>query len=50
VDERKLELAEKFKDLKKSGKVENYLAKKRRKTAAKDRRHLPNKHFVFTGL
>ncbi|KAK2182555.1 hypothetical protein NP493_348g00000 [Ridgeia piscesae] len=40
--EKKLDLAEKYSELKKSGKVEKYLSKKRKKTAAKDRRRLPH--------
>ena len=38
---RKLELAEKYKELKKSGKVDKYLSKKRKKTAQKEKRLLP---------
>ena len=43
---RKLELAEKFRELKKSGKVESYIAKKRKRIAAKERKNLPNKSQV----
>lgn len=41
-----LELAEKYKELKKTGKVEQYLAKKRKKQLSKDNKHL-NKHQNF---
>lgn len=40
-DKRKLELAEKFKALRSSGKVDTYLAKRRKKNAQKDRKKLP---------
>ncbi|CAH1262009.1 ribosomal RNA processing protein 36 homolog [Branchiostoma lanceolatum] len=40
-EEKKLVLAQKFKELKKSGKVEKFLQKKRKKNAARDRKHLP---------
>lgn len=43
-DKKKLELAEKFKDLKRSGKLENFMSKKRKRNATKDRRRLPKKH------
>ncbi|KAM9313573.1 ribosomal RNA processing protein 36 homolog [Pholidichthys leucotaenia] len=39
---KKLQLAEKYQELKKSGKLENFLSKKRRRNATKDRRKLPN--------
>ncbi len=38
-----LELAERFRELRKSGKVEQYLSKKRKKIAGKDRKKLPAK-------
>lgn len=41
TDLRKLELAEKYKDLKKSGKLDKYLSKKRKKTAQKEKKKLP---------
>ncbi|TRY84893.1 hypothetical protein DNTS_010866 [Danionella cerebrum] len=41
-DKKKLELAEKYSELKKSGKLENFLSKKRKRNATKDRRKLPN--------
>ncbi|XP_072031681.1 ribosomal RNA processing protein 36 homolog [Amphiura filiformis] len=41
-EQKKMELAEKYKQLKKSGKVEKYLMQKRKKNATKDRRHLPH--------
>nr|XP_060610440.1 ribosomal RNA processing protein 36 homolog [Anolis sagrei ordinatus]XP_060610441.1 ribosomal RNA processing protein 36 homolog [Anolis sagrei ordinatus]XP_060610442.1 ribosomal RNA processing protein 36 homolog [Anolis sagrei ordinatus] len=40
-DKQKWELAEKYKELKKSGKLENFLSKKRKRNAAKDKRKLP---------
>lgn len=43
-DKKKLELAEKYHELKKSGKLENFLSKKRKRNAAKDRRKLPSRH------
>ncbi|PIK55331.1 putative ribosomal RNA processing protein 36-like [Apostichopus japonicus] len=41
-DRKILELAEQYKDLKKSGKLEKYLTKKRKKNIAKDRAHMPS--------
>lgn len=41
-DVRKLELADKYQELKKKGKVENFLSKKRKRNAVKDRRRLPS--------
>ncbi|KAG7485945.1 hypothetical protein JOB18_021473 [Solea senegalensis] len=43
-DKKKLELAEKYQDLKKSGKLETFLSKKRKRNAGKDRRKLPPNH------
>ncbi|XP_073700569.1 ribosomal RNA processing protein 36 homolog [Garra rufa] len=43
-DMKKMELAEKYSELKKSGKLENFLSKKRKRNATKDRRKLPNQH------
>ncbi|KAI7791037.1 ribosomal RNA processing protein 36 homolog [Triplophysa rosa] len=43
-DKKKMELAEKYSELKKSGKLENFLSKKRKRNATKDRRKLPNQH------
>lgn len=40
-DKKKLQLAEKYNQLKKSGKLENFLSKKRKRNAVKDRRKLP---------
>uniref|UniRef100_H3BX33 rRNA biogenesis protein RRP36 n=1 Tax=Tetraodon nigroviridis TaxID=99883 RepID=H3BX33_TETNG len=40
-EKKKLQLAEKFQQLKKSGKLENFLSKKRKRNATKDRRKLP---------
>jgi ribosomal RNA-processing protein 36 len=44
-----LELAEKYKELKKSGKIENFLAKKRKRQLGKDNKHLSknNEHLRF---
>lgn len=41
AERRKLELAEKYKELQKSGKVDAYLGKKRKKTAQKEKKKLP---------
>ena len=41
AEQKKMELAEKYKQLKKSGKVEKYLMQKHKKNASKDRRHFP---------
>ncbi|XP_064601944.1 ribosomal RNA processing protein 36 homolog [Liolophura sinensis] len=41
-DKRKLELAEKYRELKKSGKLEKYLSKKRKKNSQKERRKMLN--------
>uniref|UniRef100_A0A671V4H3 rRNA biogenesis protein RRP36 n=1 Tax=Sparus aurata TaxID=8175 RepID=A0A671V4H3_SPAAU len=40
-EKKKLQLAEKYEELKKSGKLENFLSKKRKRNAGKDRRKLP---------
>ncbi|XP_041789624.1 ribosomal RNA processing protein 36 homolog isoform X2 [Chelmon rostratus] len=40
-DKKKLQLAEKYQELKKRGKLENFLSKKRKRNAVKDRRKLP---------
>ncbi|XP_077017951.1 kelch domain-containing protein 3 isoform X2 [Tamandua tetradactyla] len=40
-EQRQLALAEKFKELKRSKKLESFLSQKRRRNASKDRRHLP---------
>ncbi|GAB6021756.1 rRNA bioproteinsis protein rrp36 [Chamberlinius hualienensis] len=40
-EKRKLELLEKYESLKKSGQLENYMTKKRKKNAAKDKLKLP---------
>ncbi|KAM8878154.1 ribosomal RNA processing protein 36 homolog isoform 1-T3 [Spinachia spinachia] len=40
-EKKKLQLAEKFQQLKKNGKLENFLSKKRKRNAGKDRRKLP---------
>lgn len=41
-EQRQLALAEKFKELKRSKKLESFLSRKRRRNAGKDRRHLPS--------
>lgn len=41
-DARKLELADKYQELKKAGKVEKFLSKKRKRNSIKDRRRLPS--------
>lgn len=41
TEKRKIELAERFKELKKAGKLEKYLEKKRKKNARKERKLLP---------
>ncbi|XP_051980262.1 ribosomal RNA processing protein 36 homolog [Xyrauchen texanus] len=43
-DKKKLELADKYSELKKSGKLENFLSKKRKRNSTKDRKKLPNQH------
>ncbi|KAM6940188.1 ribosomal RNA processing protein 36 homolog [Xenentodon cancila] len=40
-EKKKLQLAEKYQELKRSGKLENFLSKKRKRNATKDRRKLP---------
>jgi len=41
-------MAEKYRELKKSGKVENFLAKKRKKQLGKDSKHLSkNEHIKY---
>ena len=44
ADKKKLELADKYNELKRSGKLENFLSKKRKRNAGKDRRKLPFQH------
>lgn len=41
ADKRKLQLAQKYEELKKSGKLDNFLSKKRKRNAGKDRRKMP---------
>lgn len=41
AEQRQLVLAEKFKELKRSKRLESFLSRKRRRNAGKDRRHLP---------
>lgn len=40
-DKKKLELAEKYRELKRKGKLDQYLSKKRKKNASKEKRKLP---------
>merc|ERR1712048_437853 len=40
-DQKKMELAQKYEALKTSGKLDSYLAKKRKRNAAKERKRLP---------
>ncbi len=40
-DKRRAELLQKYEELKKGGKLENYMAKRRKKNAAKDHRYVP---------
>ena len=48
AEQKILDLAEKYKELKKSGKVEKFLAKKRKKQLGKDSKHLNrNEHVRF---
>uniref|UniRef100_A0A8C6YZ20 rRNA biogenesis protein RRP36 n=1 Tax=Nothoprocta perdicaria TaxID=30464 RepID=A0A8C6YZ20_NOTPE len=42
AEKRKLELAEKYAELKRSGKLESFLSKKRKRNAIKDKRRLPS--------
>ena len=48
ADKKKLELAEKYKELQKSGKVDQYLMKKRKKNAQKMKKKLPGRHERFS--
>lgn len=48
ADKRKLELAEKFKKLKSSGKLDQYLKKKGKKVARKERKKMPQRRVVET--
>lgn len=43
AEKKKLQLAEKYEQLKKSGQLENFLSKKRKRNAGKDRRKLPSR-------
>ena len=48
AEQKLLDLAEKYKELKKSGKIEKFLAKKRKKQLGKDSKHLnKNEHVRF---
>ncbi|XP_052769086.1 ribosomal RNA processing protein 36 homolog isoform X1 [Mya arenaria] len=47
-DRKKLELAERYRDLQKTGKLDQYLSKKHKRNAQKDRRKLPNRHDRYT--
>lgn len=44
AEKKKLLLADKYQELKKSGKLDNFLSKKRKRNAGKDRRKLPQSH------
>lgn len=46
-DVKKQDLAEKFKELKRAGKVQDYLAKKRKRRAAKDHKLIPRARRTF---
>lgn len=48
ADKKKLELAEKFKKLKSSGKLDQYLKKKGKKVASKERKKMPQRRVVET--
>ena len=43
AEKKKMDLEAKFRELKKSGKLEKYMQKKRKKNASKEKRKLPNK-------
>ena len=47
AEKKKLELAEKFKKLKSSGKLEQYLKKKGKKVAGKERKKMPQRRVVM---
>merc|ERR1712048_1502582 len=47
-DQKKMELAQKYKALKASGKLDSYLAKKRKRNAAKERKRLPTQQRTET--
>ncbi|KAL4237417.1 rRNA biogenesis protein rrp36 [Mactra antiquata] len=47
-EKKKLELAEKYKELKESGKIEKYLSKKLKKNAQKERKKLPRQRQQFS--
>ena len=40
-DKKKIELAEKYKELKASGKLDKYMSKKRKRNTQKDKKNLP---------
>ena len=44
-EQNKLQLAEKYEQLKRSGKLENFLTKKRKRNATKDRKKLPYQNY-----
>lgn len=50
AEKKKLQLAEKYQELKKSGKLENFLSKKRKRNAGKDRRKLPKQLQMKTAV
>ena len=41
AERKKLELADKYKDLQKTGNIDKYLSRKRKKNAAKEKKRLP---------
>ena len=48
ADKRKLELADKFKELKATGKLEKYLKRKGKKVASKERKKMPHRRVLET--
>lgn len=48
AEKKKLELAEKFKKLKSSGKLEKYLKQKGKKVASKERKKMPHRRVLDT--
>ena len=48
ADKRKLELAEKFKELKATGKLEKYLKRKGKKVASKERKKMLHRRVLET--
>lgn len=48
AEQKKIELAEKYKELKSTGKLQKYLNKRRKKTASKDRKQMPQRREATT--